>query len=76
MSACPQVILTPTSHVAFVPHPLHDGGCYTNLEDLRTRLSGEGYSGGIRLLKVPVPRCLLNLLNRIDSVIRANAKGE
>ncbi|KAK9904684.1 hypothetical protein WJX75_000560 [Coccomyxa subellipsoidea] len=48
---CAEVILTPTSHVAFVPHPLHDGGCYTNLEDLRTRLSGEGYSGGIRLLK-------------------------
>ncbi|EIE18683.1 ribosomal protein S5 domain 2-like protein [Coccomyxa subellipsoidea C-169] len=46
-----EVTLTPSSQVAFVPHLLHDGGQYTDLEELRTRITGEGYSGGIRLLK-------------------------
>ena len=47
-----QVTLTQSEKLAFVPHPLHDGGAYSSLEDLQRRLPGEGYSGGIRLLKV------------------------
>ncbi|CAL8464332.1 g3867 [Coccomyxa elongata] len=44
--------------VVFVPHSQHDGGFYTSLEVFRTRLGGEGYSGGVRLLKATCKRFL------------------
>lgn len=51
-----QVTLTPSEKLCFSPHPVHDGGEYESLEDLLGRLVGEGYGGGIRLLKVRLPR--------------------
>ncbi len=53
-----QVTLTPSPVLAFQPHPEHDGGSYRSLGDLQQRLGGEGYSGGIRLLKV-IPNCCM-----------------
>ena len=47
-----QVTLTPSAALSFQPHPQHDGGTYSSLQDMQQRLQGEGYSGGIRLLKV------------------------
>lgn len=38
-----------------MPHSQHDGGFYTSLEVFTTCLGGEGYSGGVRLLKVSAP---------------------
>ncbi len=47
-----QVTLTPSPKLCFRPHPVHDGGEYDSMADLVERLAGEGYGGGIRLLKV------------------------
>lgn len=47
-----QVSLEQHEEVAFEPNPWHDGGAFSTLEDLERRLPGEGYGGGIRLLKV------------------------
>ena len=47
-----QVTLKPSAKLCFSPHPLHDGGEYDSLAELAPRLAGEGYGGGIRLLKV------------------------
>ncbi len=44
--------LTPSAKLCFRPHPVHDGGEYDSMADLVERLAGEGYGGGIRLLKV------------------------
>ena len=46
-----QVTVKPCDTIRFVPHPFHDGGKYDSWDDFRTRLDGEGYGGGVRLLK-------------------------
>ena len=46
-----QVTLKPSDSIQFVPHLLHDGGAYSSWDTLVSRVDGEGYSGGVRLLK-------------------------
>ena len=58
--------------MAFVPHSLHDGGFYDSLEAFRTRLGGEGYCGGVRLLKVSAP--LLALASDLWTPLRSEVQ--
>ncbi|KAK9828127.1 hypothetical protein WJX81_008100 [Elliptochloris bilobata] len=51
-----EVTLTPSHKLCFKPHPLFDGGEYDSLADLVRCLAGEGYGGGIRLLKATCKR--------------------
>ena len=46
-----QVTLKPSDSICFVAHILHDGGTYSSWDRFISRVDGEGYSGGIRLLK-------------------------
>jgi len=46
-----QVTLSACKTIRFAPHPLHDGGQYDSWDGFRTSLDGEGYGGGVRLLK-------------------------
>lgn len=46
-----QVTLKPCDTIRFAPHPSHDGGQYTSWDGFISRLDGEGYGGGVRLLK-------------------------
>ena len=46
-----QVTLKPSDSIRFVPHLLHDGGTYSSWDHFISRVNGEGYSGGIKLLK-------------------------
>lgn len=46
-----QVTLKPSDSISFVPHPVHDGGTYSSRDLFMSRVNGEGYSGGVRLLK-------------------------
>lgn len=47
-----QVTLFPSPTISLTPHPQLDGGIYSSFENLSRRIAGEGYSGGMRLLKV------------------------
>ena len=46
-----QVTLKPCDTIRFAPHSRHDGGEYDSWDGFRSRLDGEGYGGGVRLLK-------------------------
>ena len=46
--------LKPSEFIRFAPHSLHDGGEYASWGTFMARLDGEGYGGGIRLLKAMV----------------------
>ncbi len=46
-----QVTLKACHAIRFAPHPLHDGGEYESWDGFKSRLDGEGYGGGVRLLK-------------------------
>ncbi|CAL5220579.1 g2617 [Coccomyxa viridis] len=46
-----EVTLKACHAIRFAPHPLHDGGEYESWDGFRIRLDGEGYGGGVRLLK-------------------------
>ena len=46
-----QVTLKPCDTIRFAPHSLHDGGQYNSWDGFVNRLDGEGYGGGVRLLK-------------------------
>ncbi len=46
-----QVTLKPSDSIRFVPHLLHDGGTYSSWDLFVSRVNGEGYGGGVKLLK-------------------------
>ncbi|CAK0783514.1 hypothetical protein CVIRNUC_006713 [Coccomyxa viridis] len=46
-----EVTLKPSDSIRFVPHLLHDGGTYSSWDLFVSRVNGEGYGGGVKLLK-------------------------